>query len=457
MNKITSVNAPNQVHSGQAPGSTSDIVLERLNKLHPKLIDLELSRVLRLLERVGHPEKKLPPVIHVAGTNGKGSVIAYLRAFLEAAGYRVHVYTSPHLVRFNERIRLAGKLIEESALIDVLEECEQANGGQRITFFEITTVAAFLAFMREPADVVLLETGLGGTFDATNVIDQPLASVLMPISMDHMQFLGDTLAEIAANKAGIIKQGRPAIVGRQPPEALAVFEAKAKELNAPLYRYGKEWSCDGLLKDSLRFQDDRGPRRYPPPGLLGTHQFANAGTAIAATRWLEGFKIDDGAIARGLRQVEWPARMQRLTHGFLVEMLPQGWELWLDGGHNEDASQVIADMIRDWQDQDRKRGTELRAHAIFGMISTKDPVAFLKPLAPLLEDLNAVAIPGDHASLSAEQCVKAGTEVGLISSAFPSVEAALRSVVDGHNDGPPCRVLICGSLYLAGTVLAENG
>jgi dihydrofolate synthase/folylpolyglutamate synthase len=457
VNKIASVNASPQVPNSRPPGGSSDIVLERLNKLHPKLIDLELGRVQRLLERVGSPEKKLPPVIHVAGTNGKGSVIAYLRAFLEAAGYRVHVYTSPHLVRFNERIRLAGQLIEEAALIDLLEECEQANGGQQITFFEITTAAAYLAFARNPADIVLLETGLGGTFDATNVIDQPLASVLMPISMDHMQFLGDTLEQIAANKAGIIKQGRPAIVGRQPEAALAVFEAKAKELNAPLYRYGKEWFVDGLLKDSLRFLDTRGPRRYPPPGLLGSHQFANAGTAIAATHWLEGFKIDDGAIAQGLRNVQWPARMQRLTNGPLVEMLPQNWELWLDGGHNEDAGQVIANMIRDWQDQDRKRGADLRAHAIFGMLSTKDPVAFLKPLAPLLEDLNAVAIPGDHASLSAEQCVKAGTEVGLISSAFPSVEAALRAVVDSHDDGPACRVLICGSLYLAGTVLAENG
>jgi dihydrofolate synthase/folylpolyglutamate synthase len=452
VNKIASVNA-----SSHTPSSSSDIVLERLNKLHPKLIDLELSRVQRLLARVGNPERKLPPVIHVAGTNGKGSVIAYLRAFLEAAGYRVHVYTSPHLVRFNERIRLAGSLIEEPTLIELLEECEQANGGQQITFFEVTTVAAYLAFSRNPADILLLETGLGGTFDATNVIDRPLASVLMPISMDHMQFLGDSLEQIAANKAGIIKQGRPAIVGRQPDEALAVFEAKAKELNAPLYRYGKEWFVDGLLKDSLRFLDTRGPRRYPPPGLLGSHQFANAGTAIAATRWLEGFKIDDGAIAQGLRNVEWPARMQRLTHGPLTEMLPKNWELWLDGGHNEDAGQVIANMIRDWQDQDRKRGADLRAHAIFGMLSTKDPVAFLKPLAPLLEDLNAVAIPGDHASLSAEECVKAGTEVGLISSAFPSVEAALRSVVDAHGDGPACRVLICGSLYLAGTVLAENG
>jgi dihydrofolate synthase/folylpolyglutamate synthase len=447
---------PNSVSAAPSPNASSDIVLERLNKLHPKIIDLELTRVERLLERVGHPEKKLPPVIHVAGTNGKGSVVAYLRAILEAAGYRVHVYTSPHLVRFNERIRLAGALIEEQALIDLLEECEQANGGQSITFFEITTVAAFLAFTRTQADVLLLEVGLGGEFDATNVIDRPLATVLMPISMDHMQFLGDSIEKIAAAKAGIIKPGRPAIVGRQPKEALAVFEAKAKALGAPLYRSGREWFADGLLKDSLRFQDRRGPRRYPAPGLLGRHQFGNAGAAVATTYWLDGFKITDGAIARGLREVQWPARMQRLTRGPLIDMLPEGWELWLDGGHNEDAGQVIADMIRDWQAQDRARRIELHTHAIFGMLSTKDPIAFLKPLAPLLDDLNAVAIPGDHASLSAEDCVKAGTEVGLISNGYPSVEAALRSVVDAHEDGPPCRVLICGSLYLAGTVLAEN-
>jgi dihydrofolate synthase/folylpolyglutamate synthase len=439
------------------PSGSADIVLERLNKLHPKIIDLELGRVLKLLDRVGNPEKRLPPVIHVAGTNGKGSVIAYLRSILEAAGYRVHVYTSPHLVRFNERIRLAGTLIEEPALIELLEECERANKGEQITFFEITTVAAFLAFTRNPADILLLETGLGGEFDATNVVDQPLATVLMPISMDHMQFLGDTIEKIAAAKAGIIKHGRPAIVGRQPDAALAVFEAKAAELEAPLYRYGREWTADGELKDSLRFSDRRGPRRYPAPGLLGSHQFFNAGAAVAATYWLDGFKVSDAHIAEGLRRVEWPARMQRLTRGPLVDMLPQGWELWLDGGHNEDAGQVIANMIRDWQAQDRANRTELKAHAVFGMLSTKDPIAFLKPLSPLLEDLNAVAIPGDHASLTAEACVQAGTAVGLISSAFPSVEAALRSIVDAERDGPPCRVLICGSLYLAGTVLAQNG
>lgn len=432
---------------------TSDIVLDRLNKLHPKLIDLELTRVHRLLAAVGHPERRLPPVVHVAGTNGKGSVIAYLRAILEAAGYRVHVYTSPHLVKFHERIRLNGKLIAEEALITLLEECERANGGTPITFFEITTVAAFLAFTREPADILLLETGLGGEFDATNVIEQPLASVLMPISFDHMQFLGDTLAKIATAKAGIIKKGRPVVISQQPDEALAVFEARAASLGAPLHRFGREWQSDGDLKSQLRFSDSRGPRLYPAPGLAGRHQFRNAGCAIATTAVLDGFKITDAHISAGLRQVTWPARMQRLTQGPLVDMLPgPKWELWLDGGHNAEAGEVIATMLEDWYAADGKP-----AHLIFGMLNTKDPIAFLKQLAPHAEDMAAVAIPGDHASLSVEESVAAGAEVGLLSQGFRSVEAALRAIIDAHNGSDePRRILICGSLYLAGTVLAEN-
>ena len=435
---------------------TSDIVLDRLNKLHPKLIDLELDRVHKLLAAVGHPERRLPPVIHVAGTNGKGSVIAYLRSILEAAGYRVHVYTSPHLVRFHERIRLNGKLIAEQALIELLEECERANGGTSITFFEITTVAAFLAFTRDPADILLLETGLGGEFDATNVIDQPLASVLMPISFDHMQFLGDSLTKIATAKAGIIKKNRPVIISPQPDEALAVFEERARSLSAPLHRLGKEWFCDGDLKTQLRFFDARGPRLYPAPGLAGRHQYRNAGCAIATTGVLEGFKISDAHIAQGLREVTWPARMQRLTQGPLVDMLPGGaagkWELWLDGGHNAEAGEVIAAMLEDWYAADGKP-----AHLIFGMLNTKDPVAFLKQLAPHAEDLAAVAIPGDHASLSVEESVAAGSEVGLLSQGFRSVEAALRAIIEAHDgSAEPRRILICGSLYLAGTILAEN-
>ncbi len=452
----------NQSSTSQPAGS--DIVLERLNRLHPKIIDLELDRVLRLLAAVGHPERRLPPVVHVAGTNGKGSVIAYLRAMLEAAGYRVHVYTSPHLVRFHERIRVAGELISEPDLIALLEECERANGGVPITFFEITTVAAFLAFTRTPADILLLETGLGGEFDATNVIDEPLATILMTISMDHMQFLGDTLEKIAAVKAGIMKKGRPAITAPQPPEAAKVFAETAARLKAPLWRHGQEWTVietppvPGV--SGMRYQDKEHMFDLPRPVLPGRHQIANAGTAVAATQWLEGFEIDETAIRRGLTEAVWPARMQHLKRGPLVEQLPEGWELWLDGGHNEDAGQVIASMLRDWQDQDGQKkdgqGKAKPVSLIFGMLNTKEPVAFLKHLAPLADDLNAVAIPGDHASLSAEDCVGYAREVGLPAQGFASVDAALKSIMAEH--GPDKRrVLICGSLYLAGTVLAENG
>ena len=436
---------------GQSPVSvTSDIVLDRLTRLHPKIIDLELDRVWRLLAALGHPEKQLPPVVHVAGTNGKGSVIAYLRAMLEAAGYRVHVYTSPHLVRFHERIRLDGKLIDEQALIELLEECERANGGVTITFFEITTVAAFLAFTRQKADILLLETGLGGEFDATNVIGDPLATVLMTISYDHMQFLGNTLEKIAAVKAGIMKQGRPAIVAPQPPEAAKVFADTAARLKAPLWRQGQEWSIEET-PSGMRYQDAHGSIDLPRPVLVGRHQIQNAGTAVATTRWLEGFKIDETAIRRGLTEAVWPARMQHLKRGPLVEQLPIAWELWLDGGHNEDAGQVIASMLRDWQQQDGKK-----VSLIFGMLNTKEPAAFLKHLVPLAEDLSAVAIPGDHASLSAEDCVGFARQVGFKAQGFDSVDAALKSVLAQHGTAPR-RVLICGSLYLAGTVLAENG
>jgi dihydrofolate synthase / folylpolyglutamate synthase len=429
----------------------ADIVLDRLNRLHPKIIDLGLERVERLLARVGNPERKLPPVVHVAGTNGKGSVIAYLRSMLEAAGYRVHVYTSPHLVRFNERIRLAGTLIDEQELVALLEECEAANGGIPITFFEITTVAAFLAFTRHPADIVLLETGLGGRLDATNVVSQPLATLLMPISLDHMQFLGDSIAKIAAEKAGILKQGRPAVVAPQPAAALSVFAEKAAAVSAPLHRFGREWTCHGDIADRLYFWNRRGPRLYPTPGLVGRHQVRNAGAAIAAISLLDGFAVADAHVAQGLRKVEWPARMQRLRKGPLVKMLPKGWELWLDGGHNEEAGEIIAAMLADWRAKDGKP-----AHLIFGMLNTKNPTAFLRQLAPHAEDMAAVAIPGDHAGLSVEESVAAGAAAGLLSQGFGSVEAALRSLVDAQG-AEPRRVLICGSLYLAGSVLARNG
>ena len=432
------------------PQIQSDIVLERVMRLHPKIIDLGLGRVQTLLDRLGNPERRLPPVVHVAGTNGKGSVIAYMRAMLEAAGKRVHVYTSPHLVRFHERIRLAGALIGEQALIDLIEECERANRGEQITFFEITTAAAFLAFARTPADILLLETGLGGRSDATNVVAAPLATVLMPISFDHMQFLGDTLARIAFEKAGIIKTGTPAIVAPQPAEAAEVFARVAAERKAPLFRAGAEWDF-AVAQDGFTYRDAAGVLHLPRPALAGRHQYANAATAVAAARRLGGFALTPAELAAGLRRAEWPARMQHLRRGPLVDRLPAGWELWLDGGHNEEAGQIIADMIADWRRADGKP-----VSLVFGMLSTKDPLAFLRHLAPRVEDLAAVAIPGDHASRSAAELAGFALQAGIPASGYDSTAAALAAIVARHGSAPR-RVLICGSLYLAGTVLAENG
>ncbi len=429
---------------------SSDLVLERLNRLHPKIIDLELDRVSRLLSLIGHPEQHLPPAVHVAGTNGKGSVIAYLRAMLEHAGYRVHVYTSPHLVRFHERIRLTGQLIAEPELIDLLSECERANGGDQITFFEITTAAAFLAFTRHPADILLLETGLGGRVDATNVIDRPLACVITTISMDHMQYLGDTISKIATEKAGIIKRGVPIVVGPQPAEAAEVLSKIARTRQAPAWRHNLEWD---FVPTPTGFKYEEAGRvlDLPAPCLPGRHQIANAAIAIAATRFLTGFEIGPGEIKAGLAGAQWPARMQRLGHGPLFDLLPPGWELWLDGGHNEDAGNAIAGMLQDWRATDSKK-TSL----VFGMLNSKEPVAFLRPLSPFVDDLSAVSIPGDHASLSAEECVAFARDAGIAAKAFTGADAALRDIVERH--GPlPRRVLICGSLYLAGTILAENG
>src|SRR5947208_5846265 len=315
----------------------SDQVLSRLMQLHPKKIDLSLGRIERLLAALGNPQEHLPPAIHVAGTNGKGSTVATMRACLEAAGYRVHVYTSPHLVRFNERIRLAGELIEDEALIALLEECEQVNAGQPITFFEVATCAAFLAFSRIPADIALLETGLGGRLDTTNVVRRPAATAITPISLDHQAFLGDTIAAIAGEKAGILKPGAPAIIGPQPDAAQAVIEARAAALDAPLFRWHREWHCEPLSSLSriagegaraqsaragegvgMRYEGPRWQLDLPLPSLPGAHQIVNAGTAIACLEQLPQFSLPPAAIADGLRHIDWPARMQRLRHGPLV-------------------------------------------------------------------------------------------------------------------------------------------
>jgi dihydrofolate synthase/folylpolyglutamate synthase len=424
---------------------TSDQVLERLSRLHPKLIDLSLGRVEGLLTALGNPQEKLPPVIHVAGTNGKGSTIATLRACLEAGGYRVHAYISPHLVRFHERIRVAGRLIEEEALIELLEECERANNGAPITYFEITTAAALLAFARTSADVVLLETGLGGRLDATNVVRRPAVTAITPISLDHQAFLGDTIAQIAGEKAGILKPVVPAVVGPQPEAAEAVIEARAVELSAPLSRWQREWRCiaDGA---GMHFAGEHWRLDLPPPSLPGAHQIANAGTAIACLEQLRDFPLPPEAVAAGLRRIEWPARLQRLTRGPLVELMAPGWELWLDGGHNPGAGAVLAEFIAGWHDRP--------LYLVVGMLNTKDSVGFLGPLAPHTKALAAVTIPGEQNPLPAEAIAAAAHSVKMMATTAASVGAAL---TDLSSRSPPGRVLICGSLHLAGKVLSENG
>lgn len=421
-----------------APGS--DVILERMMSLHPKIIDLTLDRVWRLLAALDHPERRLPPVIHIAGTNGKGSTLAMIRAGLEGAGKVVHAYTSPHLARFHERIRLAGDLISEAALTEVLDRCEAANGGESITYFEITTVAALLAFAETPADYTLLEVGLGGRLDATNVVD-PALTVITPVSIDHTQYLGETLAEIAGEKAGILKRGVPCVVGPQQDAALAVIEAKAARLAAPLLVHGQHWHV-WQERGRLVFQDETGLLDLPLPALIGPHQFENAGAALAALRAL-GF--GEAACEAAMTNVTWPARMQRLRHGPLVDLAGPA-ELWLDGGHNPAAGKMLAKVL----DTLPPRPT----HLICGMLNTKDVAGFMRPLAGHAASLTAVAIPGEANTLPADVTADAARSAGLVANTASDVAAAIHAITGIE---PAARILICGSLYLAGRVLRENG
>ena len=395
----------------------------------------------RCLSLVGDPHLNIPPVIHVAGTNGKGSTQAMVRAGLEAEGQVVHAYTSPHLARFHERIRVAGKLISEADLTAILDEVYVANGGETITYFEITTVAAFLAFARERADWTLLEVGLGGRHDATNVIDDPRLTIITKIDLDHQQFLGETVREIAYQKAGIIKRGVPVIVGPQHDEALEVIEAEATRHGAPVIAYGQHWHAAEEL-GRLVYQDETGLLDLPLPNLRGPHQVGNAGMAIAALRHLGyGETAAEAAVTKAF----WPARMQRLTEGPLVEAAPQA-ELWLDGGHNPAAGAALAETLA--------RMPARPTHMICGMLSTKDVAGYLEPLAEQAESLHAVAIPGETATLPAEDTAEAARSVGLQAVVADSVADALADIVAAE---PGARVLICGSLYLAGAILRENG
>jgi dihydrofolate synthase/folylpolyglutamate synthase len=425
-------------------------LIARLSALHPKRIDLDLERIHRLLERLDHPERRLPPVIHVAGTNGKGSTIAYLRAILEAAGLRVHVFTSPYLVRINECFRLGGALVGDDELRAALEHCERADAGAPITIFEMETAAAFFLFAQRPADVVLLEVGLGGRLDATNVIEVPLASVIAPVGMDHTEFLGETLTAIAGEKAAIIKRDVPAICAEQSPEVMAVIEQQARRMHAPLHAAGQQWHVN-VERGRLVYQDDRGLMDLAAPKLFGRHQFDNAGLAIATLRAQDEFRIENAAFETGIVNAEWPARMQRLASGALVDQAPPGCELWLDGGHNADGGRVVAAALGDLEER-----VSRPLVVIAGMMANKDASAFLANFAGLTRHIIAVQIPDRDNAMPPDTLADAARQLGMRVETSASVEAALHSLARLAYEVPP-RILITGSLYLAGHVLATNG
>jgi dihydrofolate synthase/folylpolyglutamate synthase len=407
-------------------------IAARLERLHPRLIDLSLDRLETLLERLGHPERRLPPVVHVAGTNGKGSTSAFVRAMAEAAGQRVHVYTSPHLVRFNERIRIGGALVSDDRLIATMERIERINDGAPITVFEVITAAAFALFDETPADLCVLEVGLGGRGDATNVIAAPAVCAITSISLDHRELLGPTLEVIAGEKAGIMKPGVPVVIGAQLLEVTPVLLEHADAAGAPVRLRGRDWdiAVDG---GGFRFSDAGGRVDAPMPSLPGLFQLDNAGIAIAALR-AAGLPHD----VAGVAHAEWPARLQRL-HGRLAGLLPPDWELWLDGGHNPGAGIVLAEHLQGWRDRP--------IHLVVGMKQAKDSAEFLRPLLPLADTVWAVREPDQHAALPVEAIIAAS---GGVARAGPRVSDALRGIPRGPG---PARVLICGSLYLAGEIL----
>jgi dihydrofolate synthase/folylpolyglutamate synthase len=399
-----------------------DAIVARLNALHPKRIDLSLDRIQRLLAALDHPEKKLPPVIHVGGTNGKGSTVAFLRAILEAAGLRVHAYTSPHLVRFNERFRLGGELVSDAELTAALEECERANGGEPITVFEITTAAGLLLFSRHPADVLLLEVGLGGRLDATNVVEAPMATIVTPVSIDHIDFLGDTLEKIATEKAGIFKRNAPAIIAAQNRDVLSVLERQAARLSAPVTIAGENWTATEE-RGRLVYQDDNGLLDLPAPKLYGRHQFENAGLAIAALRALPQLKIPPAAFEAGMVKADWPARLHRLSAGRLVDLVPPGSELWLDGGHNPDGGRAIAAALADLEER-----VSRPLVLIVGMLSSKDSGGFLRNFSGLARRLIAVPVGVSEKAMSAEAVADAARAVDIPAASRATIDEALDAV-----------------------------
>jgi dihydrofolate synthase/folylpolyglutamate synthase len=432
---------------------TSEQLLAELKALHPRRIDLSLGRISRLLAKLDNPQNRLPPVIHVAGTNGKGSVTAYLKAMLQAAGRRVHVYTSPHLIRFHERIELAGPdglagPIGEAALIDCLSKVERSNAGDMVTFFEITTAAAFLAFAENPADALILEVGLGGRLDATNVVAQPALSIITPISLDHTEWLGETLPQIAREKAGILKPGVPAVISQQAFEALDAIAAQAEAIGAPLTIWGRDYEAFEQ-RGRLVYQSAEQLLDLPLPALIGQHQIVNAGTAIAAAQHLEAFGLNAvPTLERGLIEVRWPARMQRLTRGPLAKRVDRGSELWLDGGHNPAGGAAIAHTLGELEERAPKP-----VGLILGMLDTKDAAGFLAPFAGLVRHIRTVPIAGTEAAQDAAALAKIASSMGLAARPAADVASAVQELMAA--EAAPIRILICGSLYLAGQVLAQ--
>jgi len=436
----------------------SGAILGRLLALHPKKIDLVLDRMLRLLGALGNPQLKLPPVIHVAGTNGKGSACAFSRAILEAQGLKVHMHISPHLVRFHERIRIAGELISEDELCAVLEEVERVNDGEPITFFEITGAAMFLAFSRHPADAVVLEVGLGGTYDATNVVPRPAMTIIQPVGLDHVEFLGNDIATIAGEKAGIIKPGVPVVVGPQDEIAREVILRRADTVSAPAFVFGQDF-FGRQEHGRMVYEDEMGLLDLPLPRLIGRHQIDNAAVAIAGLRhaMLGSQPMDwgaDAAVEKGVRSVDWPGRLQHLSHGPLIGQAPEGAEIWLDGGHNPHCAAAVSRAIADLDEK-----VDRPLYLVCAMLRTKDAEGFLSAFKGLARHVVTVSIPGEAASLGAGALYDAARAAGLDAAPAEDLEDAMLQVgawARAHPKEPPPRILICGSLYLAGHILREN-
>ncbi len=426
-----------------------DALLQAAYALHPAEIELSLGRLTRLLDRLGNPQLRLPPVFHVAGTNGKGSTIAYLRACLEASGKRVHVYTSPHLIRFNERIRVAGHIIEDDALADLLREILTKNGNQPITFFELTTALAFLAFAREPADASLIEVGMGGRMDATNVLTMPLVTGIAQLGLDHQQWLGQSILDIAREKAGIAKPGVPLVVARYPKAVTQRVAEVAGVAGARLLARGDDWDA-ALYEGALHYRDARGKVSLPLPRLFGGHQLDNAALAVAILRAQDAVAVPDAALRAGMGWAEWPARLQRLERGPLSARLPAGAELWIDGGHNPSAGRAIADAFRGQSLAERP------FYLVLGMLAAKDAAGFLKPFSERATAVYTVPIE-DHAHHAPDLLARIAKETGLPAQAAASVADALTEIARSADRSRPPVVLVAGSLYLAGGALAENG